>query len=174
MTRSAGYRRRWWWPKLYCRTSGFGERNGTLHFRRTYWRVGRPTSAALPLLESARIPRWCGVDAATSHCELHGFADASSRAYAAVVYARIVRREAGPARVTLLVAKTRVAPVRTVSIPRLELCAAALLARLLHRVASEAPWPPAGAALLDGLPSGTRMAAKAPLTLAGIRSESGG
>ena len=98
--------------------------------------------SSLPLLESLRIPRWCGHDASIAVCELHGFADASSRAYGAVVYSRIVRRHGEAAHVTLLAAKTRVAPVRTMSIPRLELSAAVLLARLLQRVTSEAPWPP--------------------------------
>ena len=97
--------------------------------------------SSLPLLESLRIPRLCGHDASAVVCELHGFADASSRAYGAVVYSRIVRRPGEAAYVTLLAAKTKVAPVQTMSIPRLELSAAVLLARLLLRVKSEALWP---------------------------------
>ena len=97
--------------------------------------------SSLPLLESLRIPRWCGHDASIAVCELHGFADASSRAYGAVVYSRIVRRHGKAAQVTLLAAKTKVAPVQTMSIPRLELSAAVLLARLLRRIVSEASWP---------------------------------
>ena len=56
---------------------------------------------------------------------LHGFADGSKRAYAAVVYVVIPRTSS-----RILMAKTRVAPVKLVSIPRLELCGAALLVRL--------------------------------------------
>ena len=40
---------------------------------------------------------------------------------------------------SLLIAKTRTAPLKTETIPRLELCAAALLAQLLARVMSEYP-----------------------------------
>lgn len=70
-----------------------------------------------------------------SRVSLHGFSDASERAYAAAVY---VRGE-GPTdqhSARLLVAKTKVAPVKPVSIPRLELCGAVLLARLLRRTAA--------------------------------------
>ncbi|XP_076623119.1 uncharacterized protein LOC143342783 [Colletes latitarsis] len=61
---------------------------------------------------------------------LHGFSDASTKAYAAVVYLRSVLED-GTVSSALLMAKTRVAPVKTVSVPRLELCAALLLARLI-------------------------------------------
>ena len=81
-------------------------------------------------IAESRIPRWSGF---TSHCELievHGFADASKFAYGAVIYLRLIQNQ--NVLVTLQVAKTRVAPLKTLSIPRLELCAALLLARLSH------------------------------------------
>ncbi|KMQ82601.1 hypothetical protein RF55_22423 [Lasius niger] len=65
--------------------------------------------------------------------ELHGFADASERAYAAVVYAR-VRLDEISSEPLLLTAKTKVAPIRQVSLPRLELCATALLTKLVSHV----------------------------------------
>ena len=61
---------------------------------------------------------------------LHGFCDASESAYAAVVYLR----EETSARVSFVAAKTRVAPLATLTIPRLELLSALILSRLICRV----------------------------------------
>ncbi|XP_029171330.1 uncharacterized protein LOC114940747 [Nylanderia fulva] len=86
--------------------------------------------AMLPDLDQLNIPRWTG----TSNerlVELHGFSDASERAYAAAVYIRGVDSN-GILVSNLLVAKTKVAPVKPVSMPRLELCGALLTARLLR------------------------------------------
>ena len=60
---------------------------------------------------------------------LYGFCDASKKAYAAVIYLLVCT----PARtcVQFVVSKTRVAPVHGQTIPRLELMAALLLARLM-------------------------------------------
>jgi len=63
--------------------------------------------------------------------EIHGFANASIRAYATVVYIRILTTMT-EVHTHLLVAKTKVAPIKTVSIPRLELNALVLLSRLIH------------------------------------------
>ncbi|GFS91899.1 uncharacterized protein TNCV_1930791 [Trichonephila clavipes] len=64
--------------------------------------------------------------------ELHGFADASSLAYAAAIYCRQKRN--GKIKIQLLVSKTKVAPVKQVSIPRLELCGAHLLSKLFKSI----------------------------------------
>ncbi|KAL0839852.1 hypothetical protein ABMA28_016477 [Loxostege sticticalis] len=88
----------------------------------------------LTALTQFRLPRWIGMNKKCMKLELHGFSDASTDAYAAVVYARIVD-ESGTVRVTLITCKTKVAPIKQVSIPRLELCGATLLARLLREVA---------------------------------------
>ncbi|XP_011262598.2 uncharacterized protein LOC105255167 [Camponotus floridanus] len=85
----------------------------------------------LPLLEEVRVPRWLH-STQSSDVELHGFADASQRAYTAAVYARIRSSKAsGP---FLLAAKTKVALIRQISLPRLELCAADMLTRLVAHV----------------------------------------
>ena len=65
-------------------------------------------------------------------CELHGFGDASERAYCAVVY--FVCRTSTGVHVQLLTAKTRVAPLKALSIPRLELMSALMLAKLVDSV----------------------------------------
>lgn len=65
--------------------------------------------------------------------ELHGFCDASQQAYACVIYCKIIR--AGQSTVVLVAAKTRLVPVcKIVSLPRLELCDAVLLTKLLDKV----------------------------------------
>uniref|UniRef100_A0A8D8SYY4 Peptidase A2 domain-containing protein n=1 Tax=Cacopsylla melanoneura TaxID=428564 RepID=A0A8D8SYY4_9HEMI len=65
--------------------------------------------------------------------ELHGFSDASESAYAACVYVRFLSHDKEVA-CNLLCAKSRVTPLKQVSLPRLELCAAVMLARLLFQV----------------------------------------
>ena len=64
--------------------------------------------------------------------QLIGFYDASQMAYAAVMYLRATIDNEST--LTLLTAKTRVAPLKTVTIPRLELLSALLLARLINTV----------------------------------------
>ncbi|XP_076397821.1 uncharacterized protein LOC143266093 [Megachile rotundata] len=86
----------------------------------------------LPVLAAVKIPRWFIGFTPEGNVELHGFADASERAYGAVIYLRTVQN--GKISVSLVQAKTRVAPLKRVSLPRLELCAAALLAKLSAHV----------------------------------------
>lgn len=89
----------------------------------------------LHFLSTLKIPRWINYD---SKCtiELHGFCDASFLGYAAVIYIKNVEMNT----VSLLLSKARVAPLRDdkpskeVTIPRLELAAAALLAELFNQV----------------------------------------
>ncbi|XP_050295689.1 uncharacterized protein LOC126735663 [Anthonomus grandis grandis] len=64
---------------------------------------------------------------------MHGFCDSSEKAYAAVVYFRIITYDDN-VQTYLLCSKSRVAPLKTISIPRLELCSAVLLADLMSSV----------------------------------------
>lgn len=64
--------------------------------------------------------------------QLHGFCDASSTGYGACIYIRSSNNQKTVAK--LLCAKSRVAPLKTVTIPRLELCGALTLAQLFREV----------------------------------------
>ncbi len=81
-----------------------------------------------------RIPRCypCLMD--SESYMLQGFCDASQKAYAAVVY--IQAGGGDEVRSQFLCSKTRVAPVKKMTIPRLELLSALLLARLISTVRS--------------------------------------
>ncbi|XP_058810967.1 uncharacterized protein LOC131675845 [Topomyia yanbarensis] len=64
--------------------------------------------------------------------ELHVFVDASESAYASVAYFRIV--DCGRVRCALVASKTKVAPLKPMTIPRLELQAAVLGARMAKTI----------------------------------------
>ncbi|XP_036327397.1 uncharacterized protein LOC118740003 [Rhagoletis pomonella] len=83
-------------------------------------------------LFSIRVLHWLGMTK-TSTVNFHGFCDASSKAYAAVVYVRIEDPE-GEVRVSLVAAKTRVGPSKSTTIPRMELSAARLLAMTMEEI----------------------------------------
>uniref|UniRef100_A0A182YRW0 DUF1758 domain-containing protein n=1 Tax=Anopheles stephensi TaxID=30069 RepID=A0A182YRW0_ANOST len=86
----------------------------------------------LPYLTHLRIPRFA---LTPNHCyiELHCFADASEAAYGACAYMRSQSKD-GTTQITLLASKSRVAPLKPLTIPRLELCAALLAARLQKKL----------------------------------------
>ena len=67
-----------------------------------------------------------------SSCSLQGFCDASKEAYAAVIY--LVMKINHERSVRFVMSKTRVSPLKTQTIPQLELLAALLLARLMNSV----------------------------------------
>ncbi|CAI6345551.1 unnamed protein product [Macrosiphum euphorbiae] len=94
----------------------------------------------LPLVFDLNLPRHIDV-ICHQDIQLLGFADASIKGYAAVVYLRLVNT-AGDISVKFITCKTKVAPLKSaavdesLSIPRLELCGALLLAQTLHHVQS--------------------------------------
>ena len=79
-----------------------------------------------------RIPRFV-LDDLVHSIELHGFCDASKNVYCGVVYLRILR-EVGGICCSFLCSKSKVAPIKPTSIPRLELLACELLSRLIKDI----------------------------------------
>lgn len=100
--------------------------------------IGRRFLKWLDGLETLRnwsVPR-CFSSSGWSDChsvELHAFGDASERAYGSVVYLR-VPTSSDEFEVSLVMSRGRVAPVKTITLPRLELLAALLTARLVTHV----------------------------------------
>ncbi|KAF2888647.1 hypothetical protein ILUMI_17526, partial [Ignelater luminosus] len=81
-----------------------------------------------------QIPRWISLGSkGVEELSLYTFCDTSKDAYAAVVFCRVLRN--GRVSVHLLAAKSRVAPLRKLTIPRLELMGATIGARLYLQVA---------------------------------------
>jgi hypothetical protein len=84
-------------------------------------------------LPNLQIPRKVIISSPAVVIELHGFCDASIQAYGACVYIRSIDQH-NNINVHLLCAKSRVAPLKPISLPRLELCGALLLTRLVARI----------------------------------------
>ena len=82
------------------------------------------------MFEQCKIPR-CYFQLRPVQFELHGFSDASNRAYAGAVYIQSLYEDGGTD-VRLVASKTRVAPLKGQTIPRLELLGALILARLVN------------------------------------------
>ncbi|XP_072377994.1 uncharacterized protein [Diabrotica undecimpunctata] len=87
----------------------------------------------LPELSSIEIPRWIQAGPIEAdHWSLHTFSDVSKKAYATVVFLRIVRND--DISIFLVSAKSRVAYLNKISIPRLKLLAATIGASLCQSV----------------------------------------
>lgn len=83
-------------------------------------------------LNSLRIPRHVVIANPITN-EFHGFCDASKGAYGACIYIRSIDR-LNNIQTNLLIAKSKVAPLRKITLPRLELCGAYLLSNLSVKV----------------------------------------
>ncbi|XP_058817603.1 uncharacterized protein LOC131680903 [Topomyia yanbarensis] len=88
--------------------------------------------AQLPALAGIRIAR-CVMLPKMIEQEIHVFCDASEKAYGACLYLKSVD-ESGQVMVSLMASKSRVALLKSQSLPRLELCGALIAAELFDKV----------------------------------------
>ena len=94
------------------------------------WKDGLKTSQIIA------VPRWYGFHYdECQNVQLHVFCDASEIAYGAVAYFRTVTH--GRVNVSFVICKTRLAPIKTLTIPRLELQAAVVATRLKSKILEE-------------------------------------
>lgn len=103
----------------------------------TEWEVELPS---LPHIAFPRSYTGPAKDKETSQRDIHIFCDASERAYGSVAYLRIEDQQ-GDVEVSFLTARSKVAPKKQQSIPRLELCAVLTGAQLAKVVSSELTLP---------------------------------
>lgn len=91
-------------------------------------------------LERIRVPR-CYFNTSTNptNKQFHSFSDASKKTFAAVTYLRSTYPDGHVEITRLVAAKTRVAPIKTQTIPRLELLGAVISARLSNSITRSLP-----------------------------------
>ena len=86
-------------------------------------------------ISQIKIPRFIGATSNALSVQLHAFCDASFSSYATVVYIRIETTE--KVTVALLFAKNRLAPLKELTLPRLELMGALIAIRALSFVLAQ-------------------------------------
>ena len=89
----------------------------------------RELDQQLASLDGIQFPRAIS-KSKKQYIEFHVFADASERAYAAALFVKIISAD-NSSSIKLVASKTKAAPVKSVSIPRLELCGAHLASKLV-------------------------------------------
>ena len=91
------------------------------------------SSISPKMLQAARV--WC-----CRHIQLHHFSDASEYGYGAASYLRIVDNN-GAIHCSFVLGKSRVTPLKVVSIPRLELTAAVVAVKSNCLIRNELEYP---------------------------------
>ncbi|WP_253302436.1 DUF1759 domain-containing protein [Wolbachia endosymbiont of Psylliodes chrysocephala] len=87
----------------------------------------------LGTIKEITIPRCYSLNIPTaSNIQLHSFSDASQQAYSAVVYLRISSQNG--VEISFLSSKSKVCPLKEITIPRLELQASLLASKLVKRI----------------------------------------
>ena len=104
-----------------------------------YRRLWNSFLSDITQLERLRVPR-CYFNTSTNptNKQFHSFSDASKKAFAAVTYLRSTYPD-GQVETRLVAAKTRVAIIKTQTIPRLELLGAVISARLSSTITRSLP-----------------------------------
>jgi hypothetical protein len=102
-----------------------------IHIREKWMKL----SDQLHMLNTLQIPRKI-ISNAQNQVELHGFCDSSMAAYGACIYIRTCDETNNTYNTELLCSRSRVAPLKIITLPRLELCAAVLLARMVNKILS--------------------------------------
>ncbi|XP_055941833.1 uncharacterized protein LOC129971881 [Argiope bruennichi] len=87
---------------------------------------------SLKVIENLKIPRHILTES-YERTVIVGYADASEAAFGTVVYMKSIMED-GTAVNKLIASKSRVAPIKVISIPRLELSACLLLSQLIERI----------------------------------------
>ncbi|XP_070510399.1 uncharacterized protein [Cardiocondyla obscurior] len=98
-----------------------------------FWSARVDWDESVPQEIHSKIARCVKSNASLDSIQLLGFCDASQRAYGACVYMRTLDRF-GNYQTHLLCSKSRIAPLKAKSLPRLELAAALLLSQLIDGV----------------------------------------
>lgn len=115
---------------LWCLNLGWDDQVPIDIFNK--WRIIRDDLQCVHLI---KLPRSMS-HSTNQPIELHGFCDASIHAYSAVIYSRVLKSD-GKYAIVLLAAKTKVSPIKTISLPKLELCGAHLLSKLINIVKND-------------------------------------
>lgn len=89
----------------------------------------------LKTVSKIEIPRWLGIEE-NGELQLHIFCDASKKAYGTVAYARFTRTN-GSIVTRLVTSRSRVTPLKVITIPRLELMACTIGSAMGKRIANE-------------------------------------
>ena len=91
--------------------------------------------ADLLKLPNMKVQRFIG----NENCQLLCFCDASAKAYATCIYLRCIKE--GEVTTNLIFSKSRVAPEKVVTLPRLELLAVLIGIRCLNFIRKQGKYP---------------------------------
>ncbi|GFW59552.1 integrase_H2C2 domain-containing protein [Trichonephila clavipes] len=117
---------------FFCPTREASKTNHTEFFRVKEEKEWRRFIDSLEAVNNISIDRCIVIHRAES-IELHAFSYASEKAYGSSIYLKSISA-LGEVKVCLVTSKSRVSPLKQISIPRLELCGAVLAAKLMKKV----------------------------------------